>query len=350
MPDDGRLPPLDQADLDHAHAAMSGRWQRLRGARIFLTGGTGFVGKWLLATLLDADRRLDLGCRATVLSRDPDAFRRAAPHLADASRVDLARGDVRDFAFPGGAYSHVVHAATDVAATAAPLDVFDTCVAGTRRVLDFAAASGAGDVLFVSSGAVYGRQPPGLQALPEDHPGAPDPALPGSAYGEGKRAAEWLCTAYGARHGLRLRTARCFALLGPYLPLDGHFAAGNFLRDALAGRAIVVRGDGTPVRSYLHAADLAAWLWTMLLDAPAGGVYNVGGSEPVSILDLARRIAAAAGSDAPIEVQSAPTGMPAERYVPDVRRARSALDLGEPLGLDETIARTVRWLRGTGAP
>lgn len=349
MSDDGRLPPPDAADLAHAHEVMAGRWERLHGARIFLTGGTGFVGKWLLATLLDADRRLGLDCRLTVLSRDPAAFRHSAPWLADAASVELLQGDVRDFAWPDRPFSHVVHAATDVAAAASPLDVFDTCVAGTRRVLDLAVASGARDVLLVGSGAVYGRQPPELPALPETHPGAPDPTRPQSAYGEGKRAAEWLCAAYGDRHGLRVRTARCFALLGPYLPHDGHFAAGNFLRDALASRPIVIRGDGTPVRSYLYAADMAAWLWMILLDGPAGSVYNVGGSEPVSILGLARRIAAIAGSDAPVEVLSAPTGAPAERYVPDVHRVRSELRLGEPLGLDDTIARTVRWLRRTGA-
>ena len=344
--DDRPLPAPDAADLDHAHAAAAGAWPHLRGARLLLTGGTGFVGKWLLATLLDADRRLGLDVRVGVLSRDPQAFRRAAPHLADPARVELLRGDVRDFAFPPGAWSHVVHAATDVAVGAAPLDVFDTCVAGTRRVLDFAVQAGAADVLLVSSGAVYGRQPSELAALPESYCGALDPGRVASAYGEGKRAAEWLGAAYGAERGLRVRTARCFALIGPYLPLNGHFAAGNFLRDALAGRAITVRGDGTPQRSYLHAADMAAWLWATLLLGSAQAVYNVGGAEALSMAELARRVAAAAGSDAGVDVLSRPAaGLSADRYVPDVSRIRSQLPLGEPLDLDEALRRSVRWYR-----
>lgn len=345
------LPPLPAADLDHAHAVVGGgRWQALRGARVLLTGGTGFVGKWLLATLLDADRRLGLDVRVVVLSRDPEAFRRTMPSLADDPRVGLLRGDVRDFTPPAGPLTHVVHAATDVAAAAAPLDIFDTCVAGTRRVLDAAVQAGAQDVLLVSSGAVYGRQPSDLDAVPETFGGAPDPALPGSAYGEGKRAAEWLGAAYAARHGLRVRTARCFALVGPYLPLDGRFAAGDFLRDALAEHAIVIRGDGTPRRSYLHAADMAAWLWATLLAAPAGAVYNVGGREAVSIRELAERVRAVAGRDVPVEVQTkAVPGAPAERYVPDTTRIRRELALAEPLALDEALARTARWLAASAA-
>jgi dTDP-glucose 4,6-dehydratase len=340
------LPDLPRDDLDHLHAVVGARWQALRGQRIFLTGGTGFIGKWLLASLLDADRRLGLGCNVTVLTRDPGAFRAQAPQLANAAPVELQRGDVRDFHPSPGRFDLVVHAATDVTNAASPLDTFDTCVSGTRRVFEFAARAGARRVLLVSSGAVYGRQPTDLPAVREDFIGAPDTLSPHTAYGQGKRAAEWLATSLAAAHGIEVVSARCFAFVGPYLPLDASFAIGNFLRDAMAGTPITIQGDGTPLRSYLHASDMAAALWSLLVEGRDRTAYNVGGSEVVSIRQLADRIVAATGSTSTVTcLKAAAPGLSGERYVPDVSRLQAELALPPAFDLDESIRRTARWHR-----
>lgn len=340
------LPPLSPEDLGHARAVVGERWQGLRDQRLFLTGGTGFVGKWLLATLLDANRQLGLNCKATVLTRDPAAFKAQAPDLADAGHVELVQGDVRSFELPGRRFDRVIHAATDVAVSGQDLDTFDTCVNGTRRVLDLARQAGAESVLLVSSGAVYGRQPPDLPAIGEDFAGPLEPPQTVSAYTVGKRASEWLAQAYARQHGLKVVTARCFAFVGPYLPLDKHFAIGNFLRDAMAQQPIVIRGDGTAVRSYLYAADMAAWLWAALLQGQTQSVYNIGGDEAVSIQELAQRIVKALAVDSAISVLKQPTpGLAAERYVPDSMRARTEFKLPPPVVLDDAIRRTAAWWR-----
>jgi nucleoside-diphosphate-sugar epimerase len=331
-------------DLRHCHELLGlAAWRMLAGQRIFLTGGTGFVGKWLLATLLDADELLTLDCRVTVLSRDPTTFLREWPAMA--GRIDWVAGDVRDFPLGDRHFDTIIHAATDVAAHASPQEVFSSCLDGTRRVLELARRSGANQFLMVSSGAVYGPLPAGMTHVPETHLGGPDPLLASSAYGEGKRVSEWL-TAQGASEGLEVKIARIFALVGPHLPLDKHFAIGNFLRAALADEEIVIRGDGTPYRSYLHAADMASWLWAVLLRGRSGVAYNVGGEESISIAELAQRIVRVLKSTSPVRVlQSARPGRQAERYVPDTTRARTELGLEPPFTLDEAIARAARWHR-----
>jgi nucleoside-diphosphate-sugar epimerase len=342
------LPPLPPEDLAHTRAVVGERWRRLQGHRIFLTGGTGFIGKWLLATLLDANQHHGLGCRISVLTRNPQAFRTEAPCLAAAPGVELIAGDVRELNVRAPHFDRIVHAATDVATTASDIDTFDTCVQGTRHVLDLAKRCSA-SLLLVSSGAVYGRQPPDVMALREDQPVAAEPVHAASGYAAGKRAAEWLANAFAKEHGLDLKIARCFAFVGPYLPLDKHFAIGNFLRDAIAEQPITIQGDGTPLRSYLHAADMAAWLWSLLADGKPLSTFNLGGAEAVSIRQLAQRVVTTTDSSSAITVlKQAAAGATAERYVPDVSRIRQDLHLPEPLALDESLRRTADWLRRTG--
>jgi len=332
---------LPSADIDLILEHTGEVWRKLDGARIFLTGGTGFFGCWLVESFLWAVERTGIDATITVLTRSPKKFVEKAPHLALHHAVRVVEGDVRFFSLPQDRFTHVIHAAADATPALCreqPLLVLDTIVDGTRRVLDFAENAGARRVLFTSSGAVYGRQPATLSHIPEDYAGAPAPSHPEAVYAEGKRAAETLCAVYGRTHGLECVIARCFAFAGPLLPLDAHFAIGNFIRDAVAGGPIRIQGDGTAVRSYLYAADLTAWLWTMLVNGAPGRVYNVGSEEPYSIEEIARAV----GGAVEIAQRPAPGSTP-QRYVPSTQRARSELNLAQWTPLHEAIRRTAEW-------
>ncbi len=333
------------ADLDHVLDHTRPLWEELRGERLFITGGTGFFGCWLLESFLWANQCLQLGASATVLTRSPQAFIAKTPHLALAESVTLLEGDVRNFTFPSGSFSHVIHAATEASAklnTENPLLMLDTIVEGTRHTLDFASQCGAKKFLLTSSGAVYGKQPSDLTHIPENYNGAPDPLDPKSAYGQGKRMAEHLCTLYAQQTTIEMQIARCFAFVGPYLPLDAHFAIGNFIRDGLKGGPIVVQGDGTPHRSYLYAADLAIWLWTILFKGQQLRPYNVGSDESLSIAEIAQRVA----EQFPDKIMADVRGKLAdpkkqEQYVPGIQRAKDELNLSVKIELSDSIAKTL---------
>lgn len=321
----------------------------LDGKRLLVTGGTGFFGQWLLRTLFAMIRRFDLRLAITLLTRSPARLYRELPDIVGHPAVSIWAGDVRSFAFPDGPFPCVIHAAATASAelnTTAPLEMFDTIVAGTRRVLELCRQAGTRRMLFVSSGVVYGRQPSEIPHISEDNTGGPDPLAPGNAYGEGKRAAEFLCAACAGADGLEIPVARPFAFLGPGLPLHRHFAAGNFLADALAGRPIAVTGDGTPYRSYMYPTDLIAWLLAILARGESCRAYNVGSDEAVTIGELALRIGAAAGG-LPVTIAHLPDpGRPPARYVPAIDRAREELGLSLHVGLSEAISRTLTSLRG----
>ncbi len=333
---------LSGPDLDHVLEQARECWPALDGSRLFITGGTGFVGKWLIESLLWANDRLKLNLAITVLTRDPRRFEANHPHLALHPAVELIQGEAATFDFPRGEFPFVIHAATERAFApdaANPTSTFDLDVAATRRMLQFAREHGTRRLLFTSSGAVYGKQPADLANIPEDYAGAPSSTDPGSAYGQAKRVSEYLCTMHARQYGFDALIARLFAFSGPYLPLDENFAIGNFVRDALEGGPIRVKGDGTPYRSYLYAADLAAWLWTILARGEPARPYNVGSGEAVSIADLARAVAEAAGGMRVEIAQRAAPGAPALRYVPSVERASKELGLRPRIGLEEGIRR-----------
>jgi dTDP-glucose 4,6-dehydratase len=242
----------------------------------------------------------------------------------------------------------VIHAAADgsrIRDQQERLRMFDTIVDGTRRALEFAGHTAARRFLLTSSGSVYGRQPAALTHIDEDYAGAPDCANTGQAYGEGKRAAETLCAMYADAH-LQPTIARCFTFVGPYLPLDANFAVGNFIRDALAGGPIRISGDGTPYRSYLYAADLAVWLWTILLRGTTCRPYNVGSQQDLTIRELAQTVVRVAGARIGIEMSGRPVdGAPPLRYVPATGRAAHELGLRAVISLEQGIQQTMAWYR-----
>ena len=319
-------------------------WEELRGARLFVTGGTGFVGTCLMEAFVAANRAHDLGATAVLLTRDPRRFAQRAPHLAEDQALSFVIGDAASFALPSERFDMLIHAATErifPPDRSRPFGVIEPDLAATRRVIDLAAQRSVRRLLFTSSGAVYGASASSLERIPETYPGAPDPTDIRAAYGESKRLSEYACVAAAGAFGFEAVIARLFAFVGPHLPLDEGYAIGNFIGDVLAGRSIAIAGDGTARRSYLYAADLAIWLWTILLRGTNGRAYNVGSSHAVSILELAQTVAETLAPQTSITLgREAVAGTAPSSYVPDTTRAQQELGLEAWVELPEALRRT----------
>ena len=311
---------------------------------VFLTGGTGFFGKSLLrfAPSFNAPRSLSY----SILSRNPDQFLLLNPEFNNTNSLRFSRGDILDptsFEISTGS-NCVLHAASDSTvgpALAARLR-YRQIVEGTEVVLQKAVASGVRRLLFTSSGGVYGSQPLGLSAIHEDYNGMPDPLDVSNVYSVAKRTAEHLCALYAAEYGIEIVVARCFAFVGEDLPLNVHFAIGNFIRDALWSDQIVVKGDGTPIRSYLDQRDLARWLLVIMQEGRAGEAYNVGSDRAISLVDLAYLIRDLVSPQKSVHVLGGEAGtIKRNRYVPDITKAASELGLRPSFSLEQSIMDTV---------
>jgi nucleoside-diphosphate-sugar epimerase len=333
--------PLIREDVERVAACLE-RLQALQGAHLLLTGGTGFFGKWLLA-LCDGLNEQGWNLRVTVISRDPQRFLDSEPHYRSCSWLHWQVADIRDLSAVQLRADYLLHAATDssVAGQTDRLALFDTLYHGTRETLELAVRSGVRRVLLTGSGAQYG------DGLEEGGWREVDTRACASfdarqVYGEGKRVAEMLGALYAERHAFDVVHTRGFAFVGPGLPLDAHFAVGNFIRDALFRERIVLASAGLALRSYLYGADLAGWLLTLLARGEGGTVYNIGSDQALSIADLARRTGALLAPGKPLEIPAAAPGTQRSRYIPDIQRARG-LGLEVWTSLDEALLRTARW-------
>ena len=311
---------------------------------IFVTGGTGFFGRALLRHWMASKEAGSFSEDVGILTRSPQVFLDAYPEFSKLSWLKLFKGDVLEYSsLPKNIeIDRMIHAATESTngAFLTPYKTYNDITIGTNNILNFAVQNNVRRFLLTSSGAVYGPQPDSLNKIPEDYLGRADPLLPSSAYGLGKSAAEHLCCLYRDKYDLQTVIARCFAFVGPDLPLTAHYAMGNFINDALYGSEINVGGDGTPLRSYMNQDDLARWLLCVLDEGVAGHAYNVGSDMAISISDLAYLVRDILSPHKEIVFNNAKSNfMGRNIYIPDTSKAQLDLGLNVNIPLTKSIAK-----------
>ena len=306
---------------------MNNFTESLKSKKIFLTGGTGLFGKWLLTAL--KDKFADI----VILSRNPARFKKIFP-LARTMGVKFIQGDIRSFEFPNDNFDYCIHGATPVISGVHNIDQEleqqSIIIEGTRRVLELAKISNTGRLLYISSGAVYGVQPFDIKSLPETFL-----CNPVSLYGKAKLQAEKLCM----DSNVDCVIARCFSFVVHHMPVNSHFAVENFIRACLSGKEIVISGNGKSRRSYMYSKDLAVWLIQIMLIGQTKEKYNVGSSLPLSIEELANLVKDCAGTDSNIRLLYE-NNIPESNYMPDTKKAQS-LGLKEFTSLTESILAVI---------
>jgi dTDP-glucose 4,6-dehydratase len=217
----------------------------------------------------------------------------------------------------------------------------DTITIGTRKVLDFAITQPIEGFLFVSSGAVYGKQPYNISNIQESDSFKIDINNSNAAYSEGKRIAELYCSTYFEKYNLPVKIARCFAFVGPYLPLDTHFAIGNFINNVIKNEDIVIMGDGSTTRSYMYASDLSIAIWKILLIGNNNKPYNVGVDKSYTLKEIALMLNKNYGNN--VKILNMNKDLAKNVYVPNIDALINELGIKYFVQIEEAIQKTIKF-------
>lgn len=309
---------------------------KLNNSNILITGGTGLFGKSILDALIFMHNFYEF--KITVLSLNKNNFLFNYPKY-NLEFINFISGDIRNFDCKRQDFDYIIHAATPASAKLEkenPKEMYSVILEGTKNIIDIAKNMNVKKLLFTSSGAVYGEQYQSIKSFKEDYQG-----IPITYYGKAKKNSENIFL----NSNINVSIARCFAVTGPYLNLNIHFAIGNFIKDAIENRDIIIKGDGRPLRSYLYTADLVIWLLAILLKSENKSIYNVGGRNGISIYDLAKKVSKQVNNyTGKVDILTKSNyNYPTPKYIPNNKKIIKELGVKENYTLDEAIKRTIEW-------
>lgn len=334
---------LSDQDIAYIDEVVKERKSSFNEAKIFITGGTGFIGKWILSFFVRLSIHSNI--EVYVLTRDKKKFLSLYPFFKECGEFNFIEGDIISFELPPNLkFNFVIHAAADVIKIHSGYETVKQNIVGTTNLLDniISSNSKAAKILYLSSGAVYGPLLNLNNGVEESYHNSNIDSL--SPYGVGKRISEKLCYEFHLKYPeSSIAIARCFAFSGPLLSLTSQLAFGNFIGNALDNKNIIIKGDGTPLRSYQYPTDLVKWLITLLFEVETFDIVNVGGSQKISIGSLAKRIKELTNHTIEILVEKTPSDGDLNTYLPDLNKAREKYGLTNEVSLDDSIIKTFMW-------
>lgn len=334
-----RRTPIVEEDIHFVLTACRAELQVLSGKTLLLTGGSGFVGSYLVESII-AFNQTHEGAPCTLLlpTRSLASTRAKWPHFFDIQNLIWFEWDGHTLLPPSETCDYIIHAASPADPANylhAPMQTMEDIASGTRAVLHYALRTNINALVYLSSGAAYGRQPPDVDAFTEDSVNAPDLTDPASCYGEAKRYSELMCRTSGVPSVI----ARLFAFIGPYQDKNGSFAVPNFIHQATQNKSIYIHSDGSALRTYCYASDLTIGLWKLLINGKPGELYNVGADSPlISIIELAKLIAKQLGNTEVIVEGEVSVGS-RSRYIPNTDKFKKVHSAR--IGLNEALHRTL---------
>jgi dTDP-glucose 4,6-dehydratase len=318
------------------------RLENLKNSHILITGGTGFVGTWLTEMLIYLNEDFNFNITIYLLSRNGTLNKK----YSQLKYLQHIQSDIKNVKELPSTINYVFHAAGTPDSrehVSNSLKTIDTFYKGTQNILDLASRLPyLVKIIHFSSNKIYGNN---YSTVPMDET---NNTIIGynnqDVYSESKRMSETLCKAYMSELHLPIIIVRPFAFIGPFQSLDKPWAVNNFIRDAILGGPIRILGNELTTKSYMYGSDLANYLLNILAIGKVGEVYNVGSSQPTTLIELATKIKKIINSDIEIKIRSSKDQYSKTSFdVPQISKIENELNIKPVFDIEDALRRTILW-------
>ena len=336
-----------ESDLSFIFKKCINEFNLLSNKSILITGGTGFFGKWFLEAIFYANKNYNTNILTTVITRNEDKFFLENPHYKNNKFLKIIQTDILDLKKINHKFDFLLHmAATSAKETfngETDANKTKTLSNGEKNIMDIAIKNNIPKILFTSSGVVYGSSSKDMKE--EGDVSLTLDLEKRNGLAKGKILAEDTISNMSLENNINFKIARCFSFVGPYLPLDIHYAIGNFINDAIFNDKILINGNGSPYRSYLYISDTLIWLIKLLVGNDEG-VFNVGSEKRIQIIDLARMVRDVVSPSKKVIIQEKDIqegNFKRNIYLPNTLKIRNSLGVKEWTSLEDAILKTARF-------
>jgi|APSaa5957512535_1039671.scaffolds.fasta_scaffold45834_2 nucleoside-diphosphate-sugar epimerase len=323
--------------------------KKLKGQSIFISGASGFMGKWVIEIINYLNENYDFNtcvfAHASSVTDEAEIY----PSIYNNDLIVLIDGDIKNITEIDPFVSYVLHLASSPdnrVYSSDPIKGVKDIIKGTEKIL--AASFRLENLLnftLLSSGMVYGPIPFTKDYIAEDSFFGFDSSSLSSFYPEAKRISESFVQAYRAQYKMPVTIFRPFAFIGPYQHIDRPWAINNFIRDGLRGEPIRIIGDEDTVRSYMYPSEMALWVLLGMLNQSGDNIFNLGSSDGKSIRQIAEKVEKSFGGNIGLSVNLPPNSSLKSKFVPSVEKFEQLFNLKLKINTEEAIKKTIEWHR-----
>jgi len=318
-------------------------WKNLKKSNILMTGCTGPFGFWILNSLIFVKKKTSLNFQVYVLTRKKNS--NFIKYFNKNKFIKFIIGDIRTFKIPNIKIDYIIHGATTTAKETYlgqnSFEKYSVLVDGTRHLLKLIKNKKIKKLLFLSSGSVYGKCSKKISENFLEAYSTNNQNFEKVVLGEAKRSAEVLISSFGSIEKVKFNIARCFTFAGPYMPLDIHYAFGNFIKQAYQNKNIVIHGHIDTERSYLSFLDLSIAIWKIIFLGKDKEIYNVGSDKKVKILKLANLIKKISRNKKKIIIKKNKNIPRPDKYIPCTDKLKKDLNFSQKINLKNLIKQTL---------
>jgi dTDP-glucose 4,6-dehydratase len=316
--------------------------ESLKNKHILITGGTGFVGTWIMEMLIYLNENFNFNVTIYLLSRNETPRK----NHSEFEYIHFIKSDVKNVKELPNNINYVLHAAGTPDSrehVSNSIKTIDTFYKGTQNILDLVSRlPNLIKFIHFSSNKIYGSN---YSTTPMDETNSTISGYNNQdVYSESKRISETLCKAYMSEFHLPIIIVRPFAFIGPFQSLDKPWAINNFIRDAILGGPIRILGNELTTKSYMYGSDLAYYILNILSEGKVGDTYNIGSSQPTTLFELATKIKNLINSEIEIKIKSSKDQYSKTSFdVPLTTKVENELNIKSFFEIEEALKRTILW-------